>query len=164
MMGCVLRSIVREDLVMLREHRNRADTRVWLGDARTVSAEQQIAWYERHDPSCYKIALISDVPVGLVRVTHADPFSACVGSDVFAPYRGQGYGHVVFAAACELAQRRSLWLRVFIENRRALVIYEKAGFVLDQNAPVEQYLRTIPGDTVPRLLSYARMIREEDSV
>lgn len=163
----VLRSIVVEDLEMLREHRNRPDTRVFLGDSSKVSHEQQLEWFERCVQNAspgteYQIARSSSlgIDVGLVRV-----IGNCVGADVFATYRGRGLGHAVFAAACSIPPVGSdLWLQVFLENVAAMKIYGRAGFEIDENAPVELRYRYRPnagmlGATQPGLLHYVKMIR-----
>ncbi len=172
-----LRPIVEADLEMLREHRNRPDTRVWLGDAREVSAKDQQDWFnvltwraEKKLPLCdeYLIARDDGNDVGLVRMTHCTPTSVCVGADVFHAYRGRGLGHKVFAAACEHDHRlgvRELWLWVFLENHAAMCVYRAAGFVVDPNTPVETYFRGELLNALGRngstfgLLHYVKMTR-----
>jgi len=177
-MAYALREILETDLDLLREHRNRIDTRCYLGNANPVTEAQQRAWWEKHDRNAYKVVQVNGADVGLVRVTDVDDATACVGSDVFFEHRGKGYGHMAFAAACDLADERvgvfrdlarrrlvrrlkprSLWLRVFIENERAVRIYGKAGFVVDQNATVEVYPRITSEGGALRMLHYVRMVR-----
>lgn len=150
-----LRDITESDLEMLREHRNRVDTRVWLGNADEVSAKEQRAWFsvnkqwnEKGVRICeYTIARDTGdgVDIGLARLTNIASGSACVGADVFARYRGRKLGHDVFAAACARATElgaSQLWLKVFIENVAAVRIYKKAGFIIDPNVPVDVYCRS----------------------
>jgi len=151
-----LREVTDDDLEMLREHRNRPDTRVWLGHSSPISSDQQRAWWAtarlQQSPALLRptaMFLIARDPdtqcdVGLVRISDITFDSACVGSDVFAEHRGKGYGYAVFAAACARAEQlgaRHLWLKVFIENLPAVRIYKKAHFSIDQDAPVEVYYR-----------------------
>ena len=149
-----LRPITADDLEMLREHRNRLDTRCWLGDAREVSAERQQEWFDYRRPpgKAHQIAVLDGVDVGVARAIPM-PVQAQglerwwgVGADVFYAHRGRGLGHKVFHAACCYAKAggaQKLWLKVFSENRRAVSIYKTAGFKIDSNAQVEVYHRGI---------------------
>ncbi len=163
-----LRDVHEDDLEMLREHRNRWDTRCWLGDANPITPEAQRSWWAllRERAAGYKIACVSAYDVGLVRVRKAPPLSSSggsmvglgdlysVGSDVFAAHRGFGHGRYVFDAACALARElgaRELWLKVFVENARAVRIYTQAGFTFAPNMPVDVHCRTLPGEQRPSL-------------
>lgn len=158
MTDIVLRPIVATDLEMLREHRNRPDTRVWLGDAREISAQQQAEWFrlrplDEDSQRAQQIAMCGDVPVGLVRVmpgpsVYVDGHSLrhvwTVGCDVFAAHRGNGFGKTVFKAACDYAIEHGaaeLRLQVFAENIPAVYVYTLAGFRIDPNVEVKAYHR-----------------------
>ena len=144
-----LRGITEDDLEMLREHRNRPDTRVWLGHSKEISSGEQQVWWSRAKESKSAVFQIASdkktgLDVGLVRVSDVSFGDACVGADVFAAHRGNGYGHAVFSAACDLAAylgASRLWLKVFTENEPAVRVYKRAGFAFDPDSPVELYYR-----------------------
>ena len=87
------------------------------------------------------------VDVGLIRVTHidAEEGTAFVGADVFSEHRGKGYGSDVFEAAMgeaiTLGATKKLYLKVFVDNERAVHIYTCAGFTIDQDYPVDFLFR-----------------------
>lgn len=175
-----LRAVDADDLEMLRVHRNRPDTRCWLGNAREISEEAQREWFRLRpmNPTALhgvQIAMCSGVPVGLVRTLPQVVNSQwlysqwSVGADVFYEHRGEGFGHRVFAAACSYAiakGARTLLLQVFLENEKAMRIYEKAGFVVDPNEPVTVFCRTMPISaafrdyTERKILHYVTMTKE----
>lgn len=154
-----LRAVTENDLEMLREHRNRPDTRVWLGDSREITAEAQRDWFDSGMAQHTQIAVCDGVDVGLARVTHAprssartallppsaSVTSAWVGADVFHAHRGRGFGHRIFEAACDAAitcGARRLTLQVFLENAPALRVYQRAGFTFVADEPVRIYCRS----------------------
>lgn len=156
---------------MLREHRNREDTRRYLGNPNPISAEAQLAWFRSGGSQWHFIATAAVVDtdrfgvmthrladVGLARV-RVDPAtsSAEVGCDVFSGYRFRGLGHKVFAAACRKAEEHGavrLTLQVFLENEPAVRIYHRAGFREVPDHPVEVYCRD------GKILHYVAMQRE----
>lgn len=179
-----LRAIEESDLAVLREHRNRLDTRRFLGDARPVTEAGQFVWWRLHDTASYRIAQQDGIDVGIVRVTDVTSTGACVGADVFSEHRGRGFGHLVFESACYAARERArdawlksralqsppppdswypatltLWLRVFVENTAAMRIYTKADFEVDANDPVQVYCRQTRHDGAYDMLHYVRMTK-----
>lgn len=160
-----LRRVEFEDLMRLRAHRNRADTRCFLGDDRTISADEQIRWWERKGAESFKIVTrnADNVDVGIIRLTDLELPHACVGADVFAAHRGQGLGHVAFGLACAYAEHlgaRRLWLQVFLQNTAAVRIYLAAGFQFPADHKVAEMTRQIPGRPGPSLVHYAYMERK----
>lgn len=132
------RLIWSEDLPMLMAHRNEPDTRGFLEHGDEVNMEQQERWFQTivtKDVDVYRIAQCDGEDIGLIRVTWINQHekNACVGADVFSRWRGQGFGHRLFQKACEVAidqgATRELYLWVFLDNAKAVRIYEKAGFV-----------------------------------
>lgn len=163
--GYALRPVEFNDLIRLRAHRNRPDTRCFLGSDREISADEQISWWERGGAESFRIAIrTSDAtPVGLVRLTDLQGESACVGADVFAQHRGHGLGHVVFRLACDYAQLHGasdLWLRVFLQNTAAVKIYLSAGFRFTADQRIDEVVRHLPGRGGPSLVHYAHMERK----
>jgi len=156
-----LREVTEADLEMLRTHRNRDDTRCWLGSAAVISEEMQRAWWTNGGANTMRIATSLGEDIGLARVDLVGE-QACVGSDVFAKYRGRGLGHRVFDAACRYASDREakmLWLQVFIENTAAVRIYLRAGFHFHPGHYVTEIPREIPGYSYRVNLHYAHMRR-----
>jgi RimJ/RimL family protein N-acetyltransferase len=162
-MSCVLREVTEADLEVLRCHRNRDDTRCWLGSDVTISEADQRRWWQSGGASPIRIAVVDGVDVGMARVDiDEERAQACVGSDVFAEHRGKRLGHDVFRAAClhaAAAGAKMLWLQVFIENTPAVKIYLKAGFVFHPGHHVTPIWRMIPGRSYPIELHYAHMRR-----
>lgn len=161
-----LRDVSEGDLEVLRRHRNRLDTRCWLGDDREVSQEQQAAWWASSAGAGYHVvtAHAGLAIVGLVRVTDVSDGAACVGGDVLAWYRGAGLGHAVFDLACAQARllgAHDLWLKVFLQNTAAVKIYLRAGFSFTPGYEIEPFERVLPGMTKPTKIHYARMEKRQ---
>jgi RimJ/RimL family protein N-acetyltransferase len=122
------------DFAMLLEHRNDPRVRLWLGDDRLVTPEQNRAFWASPAAQHYRIATHGpdNSDVGLIRVSlHDEGREAAVGCDVFVRDQGRGLGHLVFDRACANAialGARRLWLKVFLGNTRAVKIYLRAGF------------------------------------
>lgn len=157
----VLREVREEDLVRLMNHRNEWDTRRWLENCRVVTLEDQRRWFETLSRSC-RIAECEGVPVGLVRISQDGMESYLVGCDVFGEFRGRGFGHHLFAAACQRARdygAKSLSLWVFTENEAAVRIYRRAGFDWDYSTPAMTFYRPQFDVGTPRTWTYARMRR-----
>ena len=158
-----LREIREGDLDLLRQHRNDPGTRVWLEDASEVLAAQQLHWFRNGGGTHLRIALATEVEVGLARLSHdAATRVSMVGLDIFKPFRGRGLARPVFRHICEKAIAagvRCLTLWVFWDNLPAVRVYRAEGFVLDEGEPPKWLIRQFPNERAPAPHTYVKMIR-----
>ncbi len=144
---CSLRPVMAGDLEWMRRLRNRSDTRCWLGDDREISEAMQNEWWMKHRGAGYQVAGFGAVEnVGVVRAS-VDGDRGFVGADLDPLYRGRGFGHTIFRAAChhvESLGAKELHLRVFLQNTAAVKIYLAAGFRFSAVDRVEEMEREVP--------------------
>ena len=154
-----LRNVTREDLDVLRQHRNNLSTRNWLREQRIISVQDQEVWFNGGGAEGFKIIVCDGLDIGIGRISKStEPGFTSVGLDLFEEFRGLGLGYNAFvnivASATERRNPLDLW--VFIENTRATRIYDKAGFKIDESYPAEVYPRSILGEI--KFFRYVRYV------
>lgn len=110
--GTTLRKVEREDLGILKHLKNES----WFGTHRTaiVNMDDQIDWYDKSSRSSDCLYLIASrvidvvapsppVPVGIYKISNIDWISRRYDSahDVFAGFRGFGFGRLVLEAGVD---------------------------------------------------------------
>ena len=146
--GIVLRPVEQGDLENIRKLRNDPSTWGQLTSIAHVSPDQQAAWFaglqgdkarsylavfvEASDPD--GVASWEGDFIGIVRLTEIDLVnrSVCVGADVVARVRGQGYGTRIYKALLkylfDYGNYRRLWLLVLDTNAIGKRLYANVGF------------------------------------
>lgn len=134
-----------EDIPFLVEHRNDPSTWGNLTDSLPLKAHEQEEWIKKLGTDKMYFILQKRAPapysrqeelykVGIGRITDIDYINrtACVGLDIYRPWRGAGYGSKYFnllVGYCfNVLNLYRLWLLVLEDNGAAIKIYSKAGF------------------------------------
>jgi GNAT superfamily N-acetyltransferase len=158
-----LRRVQEGDLAMLLEHRNRGATRRWLENEEPISPEQQRKWYSSGDAECVRIIEYDKLAIGIGRIGLPSQGEVLVGLDIFEGFRGKGFGFPAFCAVCAEAETKSrrLALWVFLENRPAVSIYRRSGFVEDPMTAVRYLPRDLLADSRIKNHAYVKMFREK---
>lgn len=146
--GIVLRPVEQGDLENIRKLRNDPSTWEQLTSIAHISPDQQVAWFAnlQADRTRAYLAVFAEERdddghaswegefVGIVRLTDIDLVnrSVCVGADVVAKQRGQGYGTRIYKALLkylfDYGNYRRLWLLVLDTNEVGKRLYRNAGF------------------------------------
>lgn len=132
-----LRAIEEADAAFLVQLRR--DSWMELGYVEPISECDQDEWLKgligATNRRYYILTRTKDgASLGVIRITELDWInrSACVGGDVAKRFRGKGYGRAMFSlirAWCfGVLNLHRLWLLVLETNKRALHVYQKAGF------------------------------------
>lgn len=141
-----IRLIEKEDLEILRQHRNDYKTWINLTDINLIYKEQQELWYTKliQDKTkkyfmAYSWVTENQVTVneniGVIRIDEIDSInrSARVGCDVFKSFRNRGLGTKIMEAICAYSfnflNMHRLWLLVASYNMAAIEIYKRTGFL-----------------------------------
>jgi len=137
--GVRIRPIEERDLPAMVELR--ADPAVWtfLGDIEMIGLERQREWFKslqhRVDRRYYILGTGALDFIGVVRTDEIDVTnrSMRVGGDILTKYQGKGYGTRMFQLirryCFDYLNMNRLWLLVLENNKVALSLYRKAGFV-----------------------------------
>jgi RimJ/RimL family protein N-acetyltransferase/glycosyltransferase involved in cell wall biosynthesis len=136
-----LRPLGEADLKLLAEWRNRH--RLSFVDSSPVSVEGQARWYasyrSRDDDLMYVIETLEGRPLGSVSLYHVDreAGSAEFGRLMIGGADDEGHGYAADASRALLDHARTalglelVYLQAIAENRRAVALYERLGFVRD---------------------------------
>ena len=135
--GLLFRPVEREDLPLLRQHRNEAvgsfrdPMHAWPAD--------QEAWYRSLNRESQAFLASSEVEghaIGLLRFPTFDWINRSVGHigcDVFQAHRGRGHGAQIMRAAAEYAfvtwGMHRIWSQTRASNQAMIRTLEKAGYV-----------------------------------
>ncbi len=133
-----LRALEDGDVELMRTWRNDPEMAQWFFSTFPVSEDEQRAWYQkqknRKDGKTFMIEAEGRA-VGYAVCMHMDERSRSieVGLHLTSEVRGRGYGKDAFLTLTrfcfmELNMHR-VWLSVYAFNTRAIVMYEKLGFV-----------------------------------
>lgn len=137
----IIRVMEREDLESARQLHNDNSTLMNLSDPEYISELQQEAWFDSISRSSkskrFSIYEKSGKFVGLFRVDQIDLInkSACVGLDISAEMRGQGYAPLIYNYMMQyyfyqMGMNR-LYLAVLDSNGIAKNLYQKLGFQVE---------------------------------
>ena len=133
-----LRLIEKEDLPFITKIREDNETKKYLGTFVLLSKEKQEKWFDSTTNDCTKMYLIferKNVKIGYVRISEIDYISRnmCVGGDIAVKQRGKGFSKEMYRLIFDLGFNKlnmnRLWLLVLENNKRAIHIYKKYGFV-----------------------------------
>lgn len=146
--GPTLRKLTRDDLEMLKVHKNNNQT--YYHQSILLNDEDQDAWFEKisKDPSCLYFSVSVPQPkqkycafkhwsVGCLKLTNIHPIhrSAMIGQDVWECCQGNGYSSKLIGAGVEYALSVLNLHRVECEvidyNTRSWRSYEERGFKLE---------------------------------
>ena len=137
----IIRVMEREDLGNTRKLHNDNSTLMNLSDPEYISELQQEAWFDSISRSKktkrFSIYEKQGKFVGLFRVDQIDLInkSACVGLDINAEMRGQGYAPLIYDYMMkyyfyQMGMNR-LYLAVLDSNGIAKNLYQKLGFQVE---------------------------------
>ncbi|MFD0589826.1 GNAT family N-acetyltransferase [Paenibacillus sp. GCM10027627] len=147
-----LRPLEFDDLEQLRLWRNKDSIRVHFKDQRLIDTEQQKAWYERYLLNSTDIFFIIEEtstnsrPVGAVSLYRIDSANAKAEFGRFMigeeSAKGLGLGYKTIMGVCEFAfnelKLEQVYLEVLKTNVRAIHLYEKAGFIIQDSTENEE--------------------------
>jgi RimJ/RimL family protein N-acetyltransferase len=113
---------------------------ILMPDEFTVTQEQEEDWVRRHIDDPGQLALVADVSGGIVGLAHLESGTrrrlvhrAVIAVSVAAAWRGQGVGAALFHELLGWAETHplieKLSLAVLAENRHAIALYRKFGFI-----------------------------------
>lgn len=157
-----LRAVDAGDLPMLLAHRNLESTRRWLEHDASVTEAQQRVWYRNGGADVIRIIECAGKSVGFGRLDAGPSQEVHVGLDIFFAYQGRGLAAPCFREVCMAAatfgRRLALW--VFLENKRAVSIYRKSGFVEDVGSSIRWLPRPLVAGNANNEFAYVKMVRE----
>jgi diamine N-acetyltransferase len=139
-----LRLITEADLVTTMAWRNREDVRVWFKNSQAITLDQHRAWFSQYASKADDFLFIVEAegkPVGQASVYRidSDEFNAEIGRFLVAP-EAAGRGYIGLACSellrfcADTLNLKSVFLEVKENNRRAIQIYTRNGFLLDGNS------------------------------
>ena len=133
-MNIQFRPITVSDLELLRNHRNKPSTRKWLENESIINKETQRLWFQKGDHTDFLIIRKQDNDVGLARIKKINIHHIQIGMDLFENYRGKGMASDCLQALIKNQPQeiRVFELWVFQDNKPALAIYKKSGFIIDK--------------------------------
>lgn len=147
---------------MLRTHRNNPSTRKWLENESLVTEKDQIEWFYSGKHINFLIIQFNDIDVGLARIKQVELNRVQVGMDLFETFRGKGIALSCFEAIIKHQPKNVtiFELFVFLDNKPAINIYKKVGFIVDvSSSPI--YLPR-QWDNSKKNYPYVRMILKKD--
>lgn len=129
-----LRKASFEDVRMLWEWANDAETRAASFDTRPIAWESHVAWLKKKlaDPNCLLlVSVVKGEPVGLVRFD-IDGRTAELSVSVGPAFRGRGYGLAMVRRAVEevFSTTDVACVDAFVRphNARSIALFSAAGF------------------------------------
>ena len=130
-----IRPLTYHDLSWFHEIRNDPETYKWLHIQRAVPWPETIEWYKEEKPLFY-VAMDGDTqePFGYFRTHHVDSSKGSIeiGMDIDPSKRGQGRARPAYEEFLKFLRSRlytKFTLEVLSNNKRAIQLYEKLGFV-----------------------------------
>jgi UDP-4-amino-4,6-dideoxy-N-acetyl-beta-L-altrosamine N-acetyltransferase len=135
-----LRTIERKDLEWVRIMHNSPDVLCMLTDTSFVTEKQQTLWFEKLSAGNTSKRLVleyNNKNIGLARLDDIDNSnkSICIGLDILKEYRGQGNGFMGFKTLLEYCFKElnmnRTWLLVIENNKPAINLYNKLGYVVE---------------------------------
>lgn len=134
-----IRPLERHDLPLTLAWRNHPESRAWFHSTELIAPEQHEAWFgkycDRLDDFVF-IVEISREPVAQVALYDIADGRAEFGRLLVDPgARGRGISHIATGLCLRIADEALMLDEVHLEvkrdNSRAIVAYERAGFVVD---------------------------------
>lgn len=133
-----LRPITNEDLEMVRNWRNSPEVSQYMYTEKHISAEEQIAWFNRisNDPDCkYWIIEYEGKSLGLVSITEISKiFDSCFWAFYLgdSSVRGAGIGakveYNVLTYVFDTLHLNKIRCEVLTSNEKVIQMHEKFGF------------------------------------
>ncbi len=145
-----LRLLQADDLAYTLAWRNQEQIRRWFFYDRLISAEQHQAWFDAYRAKDDDFVFIiedraSQLPVGQAALYHVDwDVRRCEFGRLMigeAATAGKGFALAATRLALEIAFKdlglQEVYLEVYGDNARAIAVYQKAGFKLQEKRPTE---------------------------
>ena len=121
----------KEDLHFVNSTRNIPSTRLWLENNKEISIEETATWFLEKNPKWF-IILLGGQKVGYFRTSDDTGKSVCIGCDIHPDFRRRGIAkraYRLFINKLKTNKYVNIWLEVFKENKAAVNLYSKLGFV-----------------------------------
>lgn len=125
--------ILESDVSFLNETRNLVCEK-FLHDSRIFSLEESIEWYKKNNPDYWMIR-VNGEKIGYFRLSNysKENKNIYVGADIHPNYQGRGYGYSAYVLFIpflfDLYDLHKITLEVLSNNKGAIRLYEKIGFV-----------------------------------
>ena len=134
-----LRPLTSHDLAWFHTIRNDPETYKWLHTQEAISWADTLAWFREEKPMFY-VASIGGEPFGYFRTHHADSSNGSIeiGMDIALEHRGRGLARPAYGEFIKFLKSRlyrKFTLEVLSNNKRAIQLYEKLGFVAVDTNP-----------------------------
>lgn len=134
-----LRPLTSHDLEWFHAIRNDPETYRWLHTQEAISWEDTLTWFREERPLFY-VASVGDEPFGYFRTHHVDTSKGSIeiGMDIALEYRGRGLARPAYEEFIKFLKSRlyrKFTLEVLSNNKRAIQLYEKLGFIAVDTNP-----------------------------
>lgn len=137
-----IRPLEQADLPLTLAWRNHPESRAWFHSTELIAPKQHEAWFDKYIDRLDDFAFIVEItgePVAQVALYDIADGSAEFGRLLVDPdARGRGISHIATRLCLRIADEVLMLDEVHLEvkrkNARAIVAYERAGFLTDPNS------------------------------